>query len=364
MDESSTPTVITAIADSDFEGFVASTLFSQGWSVAFRALNFESLVEYLKKNESSKSILIYSPDLLGISQDALNSLKPLLQRILGFNPASGANNNFSDIFDRPKGPLDLLEAIRGNIRSPMVHSPLTQKPKSKRAAVIAYGSLGNGTGCTTVAMNFAFELAHLERKVLLIDANSTAPAIAILTNQRNLNSSHSWKLMGQNIFGTEVTQENIEGLLMDLTQAVQDFDYIIIDLGLMSDLSNILIDRRWSSQIAKWCCNCADQLIVVTGPGILSEQRLRKFVFALAKISIAAKIGYIFNGKKKNKKGDSEEEMFMATVTPLRPACLYILPSDSRGTDQAQIEQKPLGEVNERGSLRKAIANISSELVG
>ena len=59
-----------------------------------------------------------------------------------------------------------------------------------------------------------------------------------------------------------------------------------------------------------------------------------------------------------------EEEIFMATVTPLRPTCLYILPSDSRGVDQAQSEQKPLGEVNERGSLRKAITHISSELVG
>jgi len=364
MDESSTPTVITAIADSDFEGFVASTLFSQGWSVAFRALNFESLVEYIKLNDCSKSVLIYSPDLLGISQDALNSLTPLLLRILGFSPASGENNDLSDIFERPKGPLDLLEAIRGNIRSPMVHSLQRQKPKSKRAVVIAYGSLGNGTGCTTVAMNCAFELAHLEKKVLLIDANSTVPAIAILSNQRNLNSSHSWKLMGQNIFGAEVTQENIEGVQIDLIQAVQDFDYIIVDLGVMSDLSNILIDRRWSSQIAKWCCNCADQLIVVTGPGILPEQKLRKFVSSLAKISIAAQIGYVLNGRKKNKKGDLEEEIFMATVTPLRPTCLYILPSDSRGVDQAQSEQKPLGEVNERGSLRKAIAHISSELVG
>jgi Mrp family chromosome partitioning ATPase len=364
MDERSTPTVITAIADSDFEGFVASTLFSQGWSVAFRALNFESLVEYIKINECSKSILIYSPDLLGISQDALNSLKPFLQRILGFSPASGENNNLSEIFERPKGPLDLLEAIRGNIRSPMVHSPQTQKPKTKRAVVIAFGSLGNANGCTTVAMNCAFELAHLEKKVLLIDANSAAPAIAILSNQRNLNSSDSWKLIGQSIFGVEVTQKNIEGIQVDLTQAIQDFDYIIVDLGVMSELSNILIDRRWSSQIAIWCCNCADQLIVVTGPGILPELRLRKFILSLAKISISAQIGYVFNGRKKNKKGDLEEEMFLATVTPLRPACLYILPSDSRGVDQAQSEQKPLGEVNERGSLRKAIAHISSELVG
>lgn len=363
MDKPLSPLVITAIADSDFEGFVASTLFSQGWSVSFRALTAEALNEYIKSNDCSETILIFSPDLAGITQELLNSFKPLLHRLIGFSTAGGQEVNFFDVAARPRGPLDLLEAIRGNIRAPMVRAPQVHATKSKRAEILAFASLGHGNGCTTIAINYAFELAHINKKVLLIDANHEAPAIAILLDQRNLNSADTWKDMSENISGIEVTHENLETVSANLFSAVQDFDYIIVDIGSVRDLSNILIDRRWSSQIAMWCANSADHLTIVTGPGLLPEQRLRKFIYSLGKITISAKIGFIFNGKVRNRKGESEEELFMATVTPLRPDFLYVLPADLRGITQAQNEQKPLAEVNDRGSLRKAIAEIVSERV-
>jgi len=363
VDKTLAPVVITAIADSDFEGFVASTLFSQGWSVSFRALDINALVEYVKSNDCSDTILIFSPDLPGLTQDILNSLKPLLHRLIGFTSASGLAENFFDIAGRPKGPLDLLEAIRGNIRAPMVRAPQVPKMKSKRAEIIAFASLGHASGCTTLAINYAFEISHLNKKVLLIDANHAAPAIAILLDQRNLNSMESWKAISENIYAAEVTHENLDVISENLFLAVQEFDFIIVDLGSVRDLSNILIYRRWNSQIAMWCCNSADYLNIVTNPGLLPEQRLRKFVHSLGKISISAKIGYIFNGKVRNRKGQTEEELFMATVTPHRPDFLYILPSDLRGVTEAQNEQKPLAEVNERGTLRKAIAEIVSERV-
>lgn len=363
VDKSLSPIVITAIADSDFEGFVASTLYSQGWSVSFRALSTESLKEFINSNPSTDAILIFSPDLPGISQEILNSLKPLLHRILGFATASGLENKFFDVTSRPKGPLDLLEAIRGNIRAPMVRSPQVRAVKTKRAEIIAFGSLGNGSGCTTIAINFAFELAHLGKKVLLIDANHSAPAIAILLDKRNLNSPESWKQISENIYSIEITHENLEMIALKLIDAVQDFDCIVVDLGSVMDLRNILIDRRWSAQIAMWCCNSADQLNIVTGPGLLTQHRLRQFIGTLGKISISAKIGFLFNGKVRNRKGEREEELFMAAVTPLRSEFLYVLPDDFRGVAAAQNEQKPLGEVNERGSLRKAIVEIVSERV-
>jgi Mrp family chromosome partitioning ATPase len=364
VDNQASPIVITAIADSDFEGFVASTLFSQGWSVEFRALSSEALIEHIHSKDCSKTILIFSPDLPGISQEILNLIKPLLHRVLGFNTASGESRNLFDVSMRPKGPLDLLEAIRGNIRAPMVRSNQVPATSSKRARIIAFGSLGHGVGCTTLAINYSFEIAHLGKKVLLIDANYSAPAIAILLAQRNLNSVESWKHMSENVYGAEVTHENLDIVSADLGSAIQEFDFIIVDLGSISELANILIDRRWNSQIAMWCCNSGDQILIVSGPGILLQHRLRKFILTLNKISISAQIGYIFNGKIKNRKGESEEELFMATVTPLRPTTVYVLPSDLRGVLHARNEQKPLGEVNERGSLRKSIALIASEIVG
>ena len=43
MSELDMPTVITAIANPDVEGFVAGTLYAQGWNVVFRAIDWASL---------------------------------------------------------------------------------------------------------------------------------------------------------------------------------------------------------------------------------------------------------------------------------------------------------------------------------
>lgn len=362
MDKAITPVVITAIADSDFEGFVASTLFSQGWSVSFRALDASSLTKYITSHESKEAILIFSPDLPGISQEILNALKPLLHRLIGFTSASESTGNLFDVTVRPNGPLELIEAIRGNMRAPMLRTPQTESSGKKRATVIAFGSLGHATGCTTVAINYAFEVAHIGKKVLLIDGNHRSPAVSVLLDQRNLSEADPWKQINENIFGLEVTHQNIEVVSANLVKATQTFDCIIFDLGSINDLANILVDRRWASQLSIWCCNNADELIIVTNPGLLPQQRLRRFISTLSKITIAAKIGYVYSGKERNRKGENEEEQFLATITPLHPSLIYILPSDLRGIVQAQNEQKPLGEVNERGPLRKAIAQMAREM--
>ena len=43
MSELEMPTVITAIANPEAEGFVAGTLYAQGWNVVFRAIDWSSL---------------------------------------------------------------------------------------------------------------------------------------------------------------------------------------------------------------------------------------------------------------------------------------------------------------------------------
>ena len=50
MAEDELPIVITAIADAQSEGFVASGLFAQGLSVVYRALDTTSLRKYLASN--------------------------------------------------------------------------------------------------------------------------------------------------------------------------------------------------------------------------------------------------------------------------------------------------------------------------
>ena len=51
MSELELPTVVTAIASSESESFVAGTLFTQGWSVIFRAIDWDSLERFVSGNQ-------------------------------------------------------------------------------------------------------------------------------------------------------------------------------------------------------------------------------------------------------------------------------------------------------------------------
>ena len=55
MSEQEMPIVVTAIARAEIEGFIASTLFAQGWSVVFRAIDWQSLEIYAKENTGTLS---------------------------------------------------------------------------------------------------------------------------------------------------------------------------------------------------------------------------------------------------------------------------------------------------------------------
>ena len=70
------PTVITAIANPEAEGFVAGTLFAQGWNVVFRAIDWVSLQSYLQSNPetSQNALLIFGTDLPGADKKLMDSL--------------------------------------------------------------------------------------------------------------------------------------------------------------------------------------------------------------------------------------------------------------------------------------------------
>ena len=63
--------VITAIADADFEDFVAQLLFSQGWSIIFRAFDAQTLEEFLVSRRSLRTVIIYKADLPGFKSDSI-----------------------------------------------------------------------------------------------------------------------------------------------------------------------------------------------------------------------------------------------------------------------------------------------------
>ena len=66
---------VTGIRDAEFEGFVASALYEQGWNVLFRALDFQSLNTYLDTSATDKPLLLLSTDCEGLTPERLDLLR-------------------------------------------------------------------------------------------------------------------------------------------------------------------------------------------------------------------------------------------------------------------------------------------------
>jgi len=364
MSNQELPVVITAIADAQVEGFIASTLFAQGWSVIFRAIDVESLQEFLKKNpaESANALLIYAPDLPGISPETISRLAIQVKQIVGFSQQLEVDASFPDLHRVPETPTDLVSIVRGFVRAPMVRQMSQISRQNRKSHVIAIGSAGSDTGCTTIALNLAMELSVLEKSTLIIDANFRAPSIAALIAIRNVQSDTGWRTIAPHLAIAEITQSEATTINQFMENAVQVFDVIIIDLGSISGLSNRLTDRRWTSTMTTWSCDQGDELMVIARPDLLGIHRLEQVGELLEKTSIRAQLSFTLNMRSQGRKGEDEEARFLSIATRLRPICVRVIGKDARAASAALEQKATLIEVNERSALRKSIAKIASEI--
>ena len=188
MDSLEAPVVITAISDPEFEGLVSRALFSQGWNVVARVMDFSELQRAVSTNSGEKLLLIFSTDLPGSHATEMEKLASPGISLFGCTDQSGNDRGFSNIFGRPTSPDDLILIILENIRSSGVRTPMIHTTSKCRARVVAVGGLGHSTANTTIAINLAQEAALLHVKTLLIDANFQAPAISTLLDMRKLSS--------------------------------------------------------------------------------------------------------------------------------------------------------------------------------
>ena len=362
MSSQELPVVITAISDAQFEGFVSGTLFAQGWSVVFRAIDTEALERFCSNNveQAASSLLIYSPDLPGITHDVVKRLTTKVKQVVGFS--SKTNLEFADLHPNPATATDLVSIVRGFVRAPMLRQVSQVSRANRKAHVVAIGSAGSDTGCTTIALNLAMELSVLGKSTLLIDANFRAPSIAALIAIRNVQSEAGWRTIAPQLAIAEITQQEAGTIDQLMESATQIFDNIVIDLGSISGLSNRLTDRRWTSTMTTWSCDQGDELMVIARPDLLGIHRLEQVCGLLEKTSIRAALSFTLNMRSQGKKGGDEEAQFLAITTRLRPLCVRTINRDLRAASKALEEKATLIEVNMRSALRKSIATMASEL--
>lgn len=348
MDEVIEPFVITAIADADFEAMVSSALFGRGWNIVARPLNFETLEREIATHMRANLLVIYSVDLPGLTHDRQAKLSQLKISNFGFADAAGSERGFDEISPRPNSAEELLAYIRGNLRSPNLRAPLIRSKPAFKSQIIAIGGAGHVTGATTLAINLAQELALLKKNTLLMDANFAAPAISTLLDLRKLADEDKWRDLSTNFSVSEINQSSIADFPVRAELAATYFDFIVLDLGSITNLASDLSDRRWSSQVKIWSSTFAQALMVTSGSDLLQVQRLHEVSDELAKIKLPTEAKIFCQGSENKDKN---------------PRYQY-LPTDVRLCTATRNARTTFVDINEKAPLRKAIAAIARQMTG
>ena len=365
MVDSSSHTIITAIADSNFESFVSSNLHSQGWDIIARAVDFSTLQTFLNQNPelAKTSILIYAPDLPGYRDESLLELRTKVRQLVGYG-TDVEMSSYKSLSPRPTDPTELVSQMRSILRREC-REPLISKHKVSNlvgAKVIAIASAGSATGATTFALNLAMESSLLERRTLLIDGNSIEPSISIALELRNLRSDLNPRFISQSLWAYELTETKSASFAKFMTTAYSNFDLIVIDLGSISNLGLKLTDRRWNSQCLIWSSDNCDEIWINSRPDQTGRFRLTRLIQELTKNKIKAKLTFVANLEAPRRRSDQGAHELAAQIDQLNPLNRLTLPRDNRAVAAAAVSSSSLSEASPKSMLRKAILKIASEV--
>jgi MinD-like ATPase involved in chromosome partitioning or flagellar assembly len=179
-----------------------------------------------------------------------------------------------------------------------------------------------------------------------------------------LNSAKSFQKIANNLWALEVTQENIAESVALLDAAKMEFDYIVIDTGVITELAQVLRGQRWTGEILVWASSHADELWIIAKSHRVGVERVRKISHALSQNSIKPAVSFVQAMSAQGKKGAIHDAAFLAAARTIGPKNIHAYPADPRSVAMAENEQTSLYESNERSLLRKSIATLAGEVGG
>ena len=113
---------ITGIRDPEREGFLASTLFSQGWNITLRALDFDAISQLCTAAAPEKATIILATDLEGLTPASIAELKSRGYPVFLFAPKDSAPTSFTEVQEFPTSALELISLMRGSLRAPLIRA--------------------------------------------------------------------------------------------------------------------------------------------------------------------------------------------------------------------------------------------------
>jgi hypothetical protein len=320
--------VVTAISDSDCEDFVSQLLFSQGWSIIYRAIDMAGLMEFLEtRNGDLRTVVIFKSDLPNFSNELLES---------------AANSKVKNICidDIEINSHKLMTFIRGQLRLPLIanssasnsnlieKSQSSQIPSARKPCVITITGTVGAPGRSSVALNIANYLAA-GSQVNLFDADTRAPALEYFigragNNHQNLNLVNL------------VSQEKSIEVTIGKTSSVS-----IVDLGPLPPLTEVVNDRRWHAGFINRTLEETTTLIYLCKSNGLSLIRLEQFMSQFPVLLRNLPIIYILNQSGSTREDRALSNRFLKMC---EGETAFILPMNNRiNTNLAEPAKRESG---------------------
>lgn len=297
--------------------------------------------------------------------------------------------NASQILRADHVDFDLVAQLRANMAVNVdEHGKRRQGDAGQVSA--CWGPFGSH-GRTTFAIGFAEALGKRGARVLLIDADTVAPSVALtlgidedvsgivvaaryaeanaldsrsLANCVRAIAPNFWIMTG--LSDPSRWPEVRAGAMEKIMERAREyFDHVVIDLGAGADeldgdlginLAPTLVPRR--TVVTRTVLENSDQVFVVTRADALGAQRLATDYANQCSLFASARRCVVVNMVHKTDARQIQRE-FGAICAALDPELdVRYLPSDTIATDMVK-KASTLGELNARGALVKAIGECA-----
>ena len=275
--------VVTAISDSECEDFVSQLLFSQGWSIIYRAIDMAGLMEFLDARKGElRTVVIFKSDLPNFDEALLESASNSKVKNICIDEVE---TNSHQLMTYIRGQLRLpLIANAGLANAGLVNAGLINSEKimaTKPCVITITGTVGS-PGRSSVALNIANHLAA-NSQVNLYDADLRAPALEYFIGRAGKNNENL-KL------SSLISQEKLIDSKIGDSSAIN-----IVDLGSLPPLTEVVNDRRWQAGFINRTLEETTTLIYLCKSNGLSLIRLEQFMSQFPVLLRKLPIIYILN---------------------------------------------------------------------
>ena len=286
--------VVTAIAAADFDDFVAQLLFSQGWSIIFRAFDSATMEDFLTSRRSLRTVIIYKADLPGFRSDSLMEYEEQPFTFICLDGSEAAAHA-------------IMQKIRSQLRLPLVQNAqrgeVTPSHERSRTAPKVFTVTGSAEAPsrTSLALALGAELSSNSKSGIgVIDADFKSR----LLTKRIAEGKSSLSLSPLEASEKPRTLPQLNS-----------HESAIVDLGSFPAIGEAVNDRRWQGNLISSILESTSHLLYVTHSRDESIDELaiflKEFPILLRKIPIT----YICIAAGNSRDSRKAEARFLALTT-------------------------------------------------